>query len=152
MAINTDIKERTPLPVSSKFSSPELSSPELSKLKQDLQSSVEVIVKDFSVKLADYASKNMNLPPTRGGDQSSAIPAGNSNSNGSNGSYAPKYKNLPWFKHGIKHFINKLWHGDHPSNPSWQGVQRIEHRLSLNEYVAIKQDIADFCFNGHIFI
>jgi hypothetical protein len=34
-------------------------------------------------------------------------------------------KTLPWFKHGIKGFLNKVWHGNHASNPQWQGESKV---------------------------
>jgi len=126
----------------------------LDKLRQDLQTSVEKIIGGYHTKLlqiANDASPPQNpvntgngarpINPTQDAANPTQAAAAAANPN------LPKYKSLPWFKHGIRHFLNKLWHGDHPSNPSWQGVQRIEHRLNLQEYAAIKQDISDFCFN-----
>jgi hypothetical protein len=102
---------------------------DLEKLKQDLNAAVERILRDFNTKLLSITSVNPSQADT------SAVPAG----------FSPKYKTLPWFKHGIKHFINKLWHGDHPSNPSWQGVQRTESRLTLEDYSYIKKSITCYC-------
>lgn len=31
---------------------------------------------------------------------------------------------LPWFQHGVRGFLHKLWYGDHPDNPSWYGHQQ----------------------------
>jgi len=58
----------------------------------------------------------------------------------------PKYKALPWFQHGVKGFLNKLWHGDHPENPTWKNVQRegTQNRLKLQEYIEIKSQIDAF--------
>ena len=41
-------------------------------------------------------------------------------------------QSLPWLKHGLRGFLRKIWHGNHPDNPSWQGYTG-EHVLTLEE-------------------
>ena len=52
---------------------------------------------------------------------------------------------LPWFKHGVRGFLNKLWYGDHPSNPNWQhmiGVsESVTGMLTLREYIEIEDNV-----------
>lgn len=55
--------------------------------------------------------------------------------------YDPNSK-LPWFKHGMKGFFRKLWHGDHPENPSWQGY-KAEQRLTLDECIFLNKQISE---------
>ena len=55
--------------------------------------------------------------------------------------YDPNTK-LPWFKHGMKGFFRKLWHGDHPDNPSWKGY-KAEHMLTLEECLFLNEQISN---------
>jgi hypothetical protein len=47
---------------------------------------------------------------------------------------------LPWFRHGVKGFVNKLWHGDHPNNPDWY---RRESVMTLEDYRGIREAVED---------
>ena len=52
---------------------------------------------------------------------------------------------LPWFKHGMRGFLRKLWYGDHPTNPDWKHVagvyESINKRITLREYIEIQEGI-----------
>jgi hypothetical protein len=57
--------------------------------------------------------------------------------------YRPKLgEKLPWFSHGIKGFLQKLWHGNSPNNPNWAGhrTESVDY-LTLDEYNAIKDGL-----------
>ena len=51
-------------------------------------------------------------------------------------------QSLPWFRHGIKGFLRKLWYGDGHENPDWQNYAQ-EH-LSLENYNLIKEELEGF--------
>lgn len=56
----------------------------------------------------------------------------------------PKTTSLPWFKHGVRGFLRKLWHGDSPDNPDWQHEST---RLSLESYINIRNQTYNFFSN-----
>ena len=45
-------------------------------------------------------------------------------------------KSLPWFKYGIRGFLNKLWHGDSPSNPNYQSES-----MTLESYIRLEEEV-----------
>lgn len=45
-------------------------------------------------------------------------------------------KSLPWFKYGIRGFLNKLWYGDSPSNPNYQ-----TEGMTLKSYIRLEEEI-----------
>lgn len=47
---------------------------------------------------------------------------------------------LPWFKHGVRGFLRKLWHGDSKENPDWASYENFANfdKLTLQEYVVIE--------------
>lgn len=60
-----------------------------------------------------------------------------------NQTYRPKLgEKLPWFAHGIRGFIQKLWYGNSPDNPNWAGhrTESTEY-LTINEYLSIENQI-----------
>jgi hypothetical protein len=98
--------------------------PALEQIFNDLKGEINQIIADFWNKL------NQELQSA----SADAAPVG------------PKYKTLPWFQHGVRGFLNKLWHGDHPENPSWKNVQRenAQTHLKLQEYAEIRAQIEAF--------
>jgi len=50
---------------------------------------------------------------------------------------------LPWFKHGVRGFLRKLWYGSSKDNPDWQRqADSVHHgRMTIQEYIQIERDI-----------
>ena len=49
---------------------------------------------------------------------------------------------LPWFKHGVRGFLRKLWYGDHPTNPDWQQMDSVmPKKLTLQEYIQVETNV-----------
>ncbi len=87
-------------------------------------------------------------PKAPSGPEQASSPSGMSSGSGGSpdvqqsiSGYDPNSK-LPWFKHGMKGFFRKLWHGDHPENPSWQGY-KAEQRLTLDECIFLNKQISE---------
>lgn len=50
-------------------------------------------------------------------------------------------KTLPWFKHGARGFLRKLWYGNHPNNPDWQNESSLGFYAYLSEQVDGMTDV-----------
>ena len=114
--------------------------PELDAIYKDLKVKVDALIKDFwekmSAKLSQEFKKATTMPNVPGGGPNPGV-------------NLPSYKNLPWFQHGIRGFLQKLWYGDHPQNPSWTGVKREsteKFRLSLKEHANIRGTIEQIVY------
>lgn len=54
---------------------------------------------------------------------------------------------LPWFGHGIRGFLHKLWYGDHPENPNWRAMPATENsrkRMTVQEYTVLKEQLENW--------
>jgi len=114
--------------------------PELKKVFDDLMADVRQLIDKFlknTEKGAEKAVKQTQQAQSMGG-----IGTGNTTAN------VQKLKSLPWFQHGVKGFLNKLWWGDHPENPMWNKFQKesvsYHKRLTLHEYNIVKKEIKFF--------
>lgn len=108
--------------------------PDLQKIYDNLQTQVDALVKDFWVKLkreADAERANTPQPAVANKPMNTMR-----NIQG---------KTLPWFQHGMRGFLRKLWHGDHPENPSWNAMQgeSVRRMVSVKEYAEIKSGIRE---------
>ena len=88
--------------------------PEFKALLDKLTREISDAVDGFGHHLTDVINKAKVLPAQ--GGQAQAV--------------QKITKNLPWFKHGVKGFLNKLWWGDHPGNPMWHNVESANLTLS----------------------
>ena len=96
-------------------------------LYRDLTQQVNALIDDLEKRLA-------SIPP----QQATGIPPENPPPLGQS-----KQGSLPWFKHGVRGFLRKLWYGDHPTNPDWQQNNSVDYsgRLTIQEYVQIENDV-----------
>jgi len=46
---------------------------------------------------------------------------------------------LPWFKHGVRGFLRKMWYGDHPNNPDWDKMDWTKGRMTIQEYLHLEK-------------
>ncbi|RDJ35630.1 MAG: hypothetical protein DWQ19_12495 [Crenarchaeota archaeon] len=120
---------------------PETPNPELDKILKDLQGEVAGAIDKFLNQLKGEVGKAGDRINQTVQQQAATAAPGN----------VPSYKSLPWFQHGVKGFLRKLWYGDHPENPTWQNVKR-EHSdlriLTLHEYNEIQSEVRSFLENS----
>lgn len=102
--------------------------PALDKLKQDvdalvldLQNKVVTSTKEIVTKAIEVTRRNQQATAPAAPTQAATTvrqPSPNANAK------------LPWFKYGIRGFLNKLWHGDSASNPNHPDYQPKEWTIS----------------------
>lgn len=94
-------------------------------LYRDLTQQVNALIDDLEKRLASVPQQAADIPPEN------PPPLGQS-----------KRGSLPWFKHGVRGFLRKLWYGDHPTNPDWQQNNSMDSgRLTIQEYVQIENNV-----------
>jgi hypothetical protein len=107
--------------------------PELDKILASLQAEIQQSIQKFSQQMQGEVEKAGVGIAAAVQKQAAAAAPGN----------VPSFKSLPWFQHGVRGFVRKLWYGDHPENPTWQNVRResVVPHLTLAEYAAIKAEV-----------
>ena len=89
----------------------EESDPALEQLKKD----VDRIISSFQERLV----RSVTNVVSRAVQYARQTPQGASQGTQQQSTQLGQPKSLPWFKYGIRGFLNKLWHGDSPSNPNY---------------------------------
>lgn len=111
--------------------------PELDQLYADLRAAVEKQVQEFwnkyKLKIGQELQKSMGQP-----SQPIVDPRFSQSTQGNKPALA---SGLPWFQHGMRGFLRKLWYGDHPDNPNWKGVRT--ESFSLNEYKNTRDELRE---------
>lgn len=120
--------------------------PELESIYKSLHAEVQSAIQKFIVNLQSEIEKKAAEIEAAGGVAEPA-PASPGAGPVASGPAAPTpdtrpgFKSLPWFQHGVRGFVNKLWYGDHPQNPNWSNVRREHVQLALSEYMEVRETI-----------
>lgn len=122
--------------------------PELESIYKSLHAEVQSAIQKFIVNLQSEIEKKAAEIEAAGG-VAEPTPASPGAGPVASGPAAPSptpdtrpgFKSLPWFQHGVRGFVNKLWYGDHPQNPNWSNVRREHVQLALSEYMEVRETI-----------
>jgi hypothetical protein len=104
-----------------------IADPLLEKLKQDVDALIQGLesqIRTTTTFILAQIMKKQGETPTAATTSSTGEPT-------------QQRTSLPWFKYGIRGFLNKLWHGNHPANPMWKR----EHNLTLEERAYLENEI-----------
>ena len=103
---------------------------------EQLKSDVDRIISSFQDRLVRSVTNVVSNAVQYARQEGPQGPQGASQGTSQGVSQSGHPKSLPWFKYGVRGFLNKLWHGDSSSNPNYQ-----TEGMTLESYIHLEEKV-----------